>query len=116
MEYSISKEDCKKSIKGVCEGCGGDLTPIETVDNAGNPTFWAGCEHCSCFRSGIDKKYFVVARKLVEEDKMLPYSRMKRTDYERTKDQLEYYFDTQTATLSREIAYIDSLLREYTNV
>ncbi|MFH1525821.1 MAG: hypothetical protein ABIG69_04080 [Bacteroidota bacterium] len=55
------------TIKGVCEGCGGELEPLETVDNAGNPTFWVGCQKCYCFRAGIDPKYFDIAQILISE-------------------------------------------------
>jgi len=43
MKYITTKEECQKSISGVCEGCGGELEPMETEDNAGNPTYWIGC-------------------------------------------------------------------------
>jgi hypothetical protein len=111
-QYITTKEECEKNISGVCEGCGGLLTAIETVDNSGRPTFWQGCEHCSSFRSGVLPLYFKIARKLVEEDKMLPYSHMKRSEYEDTPERLQYFFDSQTAGLSREISYIHRLIEE----
>lgn len=111
--YQTSKEDCEKAIRGVCEGCGGPLTAIETVDNAHNPTFWQGCEHCQSFRSGVDPLYFKIARRLVEAGDMLPHSSsMSRADYEDSPERLEYYLTCQTATLSRNIAYIHRLLKE----
>lgn len=111
VEYKITKEECERNIKGVCEGCGGLLSAMETVDNAGSPTFWQGCEHCSCFRSGVDQKHFRIARKLIEEYRMVPYSHMNRYEYEQ-EGRLEYYLESQTAGLSRQIAYIAMLLQE----
>jgi len=111
-KYITTKEDCEKNISGVCEGCGGALTAIETVDNSGRPTFWQGCEHCSSFRSGIELKYFKIARKLVGENKMLPYSHMQRSEYEDTPERLQYFLDSQTAGLARDIAYIHRLIED----
>lgn len=109
-QYITTKEECEKNIKGVCEGCGGPLSAIETVDNSGRPTFWQGCQHCSCFRSGVEPKYFNVARKLVEEGRMLPYRHMKKSEYEDTPEHLGYFFDSQTAGLSHSILYIHRMI------
>lgn len=109
--YVTTKEECEQNIKGVCEGCGGPLSAIETVDNARRPTFWQGCEHCCCFRAGIDLMHFKIARKLVEEGRLVHDSNMNRVEYEK-EGNLEYYFNTQTASLSIDIAYIDKLLQE----
>jgi hypothetical protein len=112
MKYKTTKEECEKNIYGVCEGCGGELTAIETVDNSGDPTFWQGCLHCSCFRGGVKKKYFEIARKLVESGDLLPYSHMRRIEYEDTPERLEYYLDSQTAGLSHKIGQIHKMLME----
>lgn len=109
-EYVTTKEQCEANIKGVCEGCGGELTAIETVDNSRRPTFWQGCEHCSCFRAGVERKYFEIARKLVEDRVIVPYGHMCRVEYENTPERLDYYFDSQTAGLSHTIKRIDHLL------
>ena len=110
VKYKTTKEECQAQIKGVCEGCGGELEPIETVNNAGEPTFWVGCEHCSSFRSGVDKKYFEVARYCVKENIVRPYS-MRECDY-KTPERLSYFYDTQTASLSHIIRQIHLLLKE----
>ena len=102
-----------KNIKGVCEGCGGILEPIETVNNAGKPTFWIGCEKCSKFRVGIETKYFEIARKLVEEGYLIPYSHMHKCDYENNPERLEYWLESQTAGISHTIKYIDKLLQQH---
>lgn len=75
-----TREKCQAQIKGVCSGCGGALEPIETVDNARNPTFWAGCLKCSQFDDGVDAKVFDAARKLVEREWLRPYSHVKNGD------------------------------------
>lgn len=104
--YVITKEECERHIKGICEGCGGQLSAIETVDNANNPTYWQGCEHCCCFRAGVELKYFNVARRLVQEGIIIPYDHLRRTED-------EHWIEMQTASLSRDVVYIDKLLREY---
>jgi len=111
-KYQVTKKECQESIKGVCEGCGGKLEPIETVNNANEPTYWVGCLHCSCFRGGVDKKYWEIARKLIEDRRMIPYSHMNKNEYEDTPERLEYYYDSQCAGLSHDIAYIHKLLME----
>ena len=109
-KYIITKKECQKQIKGVCEGCGVNLEPIETVNNSNEPTFWVGCKSCMCFRVGVDKKYFEIARKLVEKGDLLPYSHMSRCEYEDKPERLKYYLDSQTAGLSHRIAQIDKML------
>lgn len=112
IKYAITKEQCEKYIQGVCEGCGGELSAIETVDNANNPTHWIGCNHCQCFRSGISKEYYEVARQLVEAGDILPYSTLKRVDNENTPEHLEYYLTTQTAALAFNVLRIHRMLKE----
>ena len=111
IKHRITREQCQERIRGVCEGCGGKLIPIETVDNSGNPTFWTGCSHCQCFRAGVDEKYFKIARQLVDEGTVVPYSHIDRSEYHDPKKK-EYYLDTQTAGLSHTIEHIDKLLRQ----
>jgi hypothetical protein len=109
-EYKTTKEECEKKIFGVCEGCGGKLEPIETVDNGGSPTFWVGCTHCMCFRGGIEERYFKVARECVEKDIIRPYGFMHECEYKDNPDRLDYFYDSQTAGLSFIIKRIDKML------
>jgi len=111
-KYRVTKEQCEANISGVCEGCGRELSAIETVDNSGNPTFWQGCQKCSCFRRGVEPKYFKIARKLIEENTLRPFSHMDITEYNDNPDKLEYYYDCQTSGLSPIIRHIDKLLKE----
>jgi hypothetical protein len=113
MKYQVTKEECQNKIGIlVCEGCGGKLEPIKTVNNAGEPTYWVGCNHCSYFRGGVLRQYFEIARKLVEDGDMLSYSHLRRSEYEGTPERLSYYLDSQTAGLSMEIRRIHKLLEE----
>lgn len=112
-KYQITKKECEATIKGVCEGCGGKLQALRTVDNSGNPTHWVGCRKCSCFRSGVDKRYWEIARKLIEDNTMIPYPHMNRHEYEEDPERLEYWFSEQCASLSRNIRYIHNLIKEY---
>jgi len=67
MEYRITKENCAAGISGVCSMCGGQLSPIETVDNSRNPTFWPGCKECCRFENGVKPDVYRVAKAMVED-------------------------------------------------
>ena len=67
MEYKTTKEQCADKIKGICSQCGGGLEPLETIDNAGSPTFWSGCKKCQRFDHGTDPKVYAIAKRMVEE-------------------------------------------------
>lgn len=65
--YRITKEHCEKLIgESVCEGCGSKITAIETVDNSGNPTHWAGCAACMRFTAGVTPDVFGAVSKATE--------------------------------------------------
>lgn len=86
-EYKTSKEKCQSMIKGVCDQCGGVLSPLETVDNSGDPTFWSGCESCSKFSNGTSERVYNIAKKMVLERNYKKYSHIndKETDSEEQK-------------------------------
>lgn len=96
----------------VCEGCGGKLEPIKTVNNANEPTYWVGCNYCSCFRGGVEKKYFEIARYLVENNEIVPYSHMHKSEYDISPEKYEYWLNTQTSSLSHKIRHIEVLLEK----
>ena len=108
-KYQITKKECEQKIKGVCEGCGGKLEPIETVNNSGDPTFWVGCEHCSCFRRGVEKIYFEIARELVDKGIIIPYPLMERNGNSAGWE--AYWLDSQTAGLSHNIVQIHRMIK-----
>ncbi len=66
-EQQQYKTTCKAIIHGVCSGCGGEITPMETIDNSGDPTFWPGCIKCEVFDYGVDPHIFNIAKRMVEE-------------------------------------------------
>ena len=78
--YKTTKAECEARISGVCPGCGGPVTAIETVDNSGDPTFWSGCGQCFVFTEGYPLEVHQIAAKLVEEGTLIPYPNMYRDD------------------------------------
>lgn len=110
--YVTTKEQCQSMIKGVCGGCGGDLEPLETVDNSGAPTFWVGCKQCMCFRAGVDRRYFEIARDLIKSRHIIPYRHLEEGKDEESK---KFWLDSQCAGLSRDIALIHRLIEDKFN-
>jgi len=108
MEYIQTKEQCQSLISGVCPGCGGEITPIETIDNANNPTFWQGCKRCDRFTWGIEEIYFKIARKCVEDGRLKPYSNIEIDDVDK-----DFYLRTQTYRASNIVEYI---ITKYKNI
>lgn len=112
-KYQTTKEECQAKIGIlVCEGCGGKLEPLETVNNSHEPTFWVGCNHCSKFCGGVERQYFEVARELIKDGDMIPYSHLRKDEYDDTPEKLEFWFDSQTAGLSHKIKQIHKLLNQ----
>lgn len=112
VEYSIPFDRCKKLICGVCPGCGGELEPIETVDNANNPTFWAGCLECSQFHWGVPSVVHAVAKHLVEKEHYRHYDHMNESDYG-DGDQRIYYLRAQTRGACSIVSDVLRLYRHY---
>jgi hypothetical protein len=112
--YSITREQCQAAISGVCSGCGGELVPIGTVDNAGDPTFWSGCMRCSMFDGGCDPLVFRVARAMVTEHHFVPYRHMQRpSDGAAIGDAYTYWLTSQTKGAVTTVREIKHLLEEY---
>lgn len=103
-EYKITRDQCREKIFGVCSGCGGPLEPIETVDNARDPTFWPGCLSCSRFDYGVPERVFKAARKLVSERWLKPYKHI--------PDDAPYYTEEQTRGATSIVLDVLSVLRE----
>jgi len=89
MEYKITEKQCRDSIpeNAVCSQCGGVLEPIETVDNANDPTFWCGCKTCFRFDNGVSSDLYYIAKELVENRRYRHYRHIehKEDDSEETK-------------------------------
>ena len=102
-------ERAEKIIKGkVCSYCGGELSALETVDNAGNPDVWPGCNRCSKFDYGIPAEDYELAKRLFFQADYIPYTHMlddmceKRND----ADWSRYYFQCQLGGMSRMVNFI----------
>jgi len=73
-DYRITREECERQHAGnVCPRCGAPIGAIETVDNAGNPTHWAGCLICMRFNSGVYQRVFDLAVVLYDEIRVRPW-------------------------------------------
>ena len=75
-KYEFTKEHCATLIHGVCDRCGGELEPIETVDNARNPTYWPHCPECKVFCYGCNPTHYEIAKRLVDECFYTGYAHM----------------------------------------
>jgi len=115
-DYIVSKKECQERILGVCRGCGGKLTPIETVDNAGRPTYWSGCERCGVFDGGCDPKMHKIARRLVEDGIITPYTFDSRYEAEKKGDERwERWLSSQTRGAVAIVYAVISLFKEDIN-
>ena len=99
MEYQITKKQCQKQIDSrseiVCTYCGGKIEPIETVDNAGRPTFWVGCNNCSHFNGGVSPKIYNIAKTMVTEYGLRPYSHIEMVVKEKDPERWQYNLHSQ---------------------
>lgn len=106
--YIDSKEKCQSEIDSrgcVCSQCGGQLTPIETVDNSNRPTFWAGCENCSIFNYGVPPIVFKIAKKMVTEQFFIAYRHMD-SPVGKDKAYQDYYRDSQIGGASNLVSQV----------
>ena len=94
MKYKITKEQCQAKISGVCSRCGGELEPLETLDNSENPTFWSGCRKCACFDNGVKPEIYAIAKVLVEENYYRPYAHINHMDDD-SDDMKRYKLNSQ---------------------
>lgn len=108
-KYMITEQECQQGIDkrgNVCSGCGGVLTPIETVDNSDNPTFWSGCLQCGVYESGVSKLIYEIAKYLVTERHYRPYSHDQEPDKEKNPEGHKYWVSSQIRGQARETAEI----------
>jgi hypothetical protein len=75
MSYQTTREECAKKIEGICPRCGGEVVPLETVDNGGRPTFWSGCESCMVYTYAVPKRIRDMAVHLVHDFGHRPYGK-----------------------------------------
>ena len=95
-EYRITKEICQEMIGDlVCPCCGKQsLEPIETVDNADNPTYWAGCNDCGQYSWGVRNETYIISNKLVREHNYVAYQHL-GSNYELKNEELDRWFKSQ---------------------
>lgn len=74
--FSITEEHCREMISGVCKQCGGELKPMETVDNSDNPTYWAACTSCEIYCWGVSKEVYEISKSLVDNHGHVCYTYM----------------------------------------
>jgi hypothetical protein len=89
ITYQVTKKQCQEQIdkaNNVCDRCGRKIVPIKTVNNGGEPTYWAGCFHGDTskgawgnFTHGVKKEIYDLAYKLVLDDS-LTFGMKKRED------------------------------------
>ena len=107
VEYRITYEQCKRALHGVCSRCGGELDPLETKDNSGNPTFWPGCKECCCFDYGVTPETYRIAKELVEVEHFHPYSHI---DHDHTDDEATKQYKIQSQ-ISNVCGIVNDVLR-----
>lgn len=110
MKYQITKRECQNRIdklNNVCDRCGRKIKPLRTVDNSGNPTYWAGCLHGNNkkgawghFTQGVKKEVFDLAEKLVCDGE-IEYSGSKSEN--KTKGERLYWFQSQVSGICHRI-------------
>ena len=113
MKYQVTRRQCQDEINrfnNVCDECGRKLKPQKTVDNLGQPTYWAGCMHCQdgvsgalCkFTHGVDKDTYRLAYRLVRDDSV--YLGMKFDGYD-----FEYQFRAGVAKMCSILLSIEHM-------
>jgi len=110
----MTKEECQKQIDqrgNVCSRCGRKPVPINTVDNAGTPTFWIGCFHGGDegnFDAGVQKEIYDLAVKCVL-DGMTCNSYYDKYEYKKSDSLKEYWFMQQVSSMCWQILQIKYL-------
>ena len=117
-KYVTTKKECQEQIdrnNKVCSRCGRKLVPLETVNNAGEPTFWIGCMHgddskgaWGHFDSGVSKETFELACKYVLDGET-PCGSLDKYEYKNSVEQREYWFMEQVNSACRIILTLKSL-------
>lgn len=116
-QYDITKERCQTMIDRspvVCPCCGGKLEPLETVNNSGVPTFWAGCAACQSFSWGFSPEVFKIANHMVRERHYQHYSHMPRL-FNPTPAEEDYWYKSQIGGTCSLVSTILNLQKELAN-
>lgn len=115
--YRITKEACQSMIDqnaqqwdAVCSCCGSRLTPIETVDNSDNPTYWAGCMPCERFDWGVPAFAHKIATELVLQHNYVHYSHL-GSMHNKEGAELEYWKKSQISGAAGLVSQIIGLYK-----
>lgn len=112
--YKITKQQCQsmidKQMPIVCSYCGGKIEPIETVDNAGDPTYWSGCLGCERFEGGTSPEIYDIAVKLVDKNH---FSTCDFSDMPEKEKQPEEYAQWHKSQIHSSVQIITEVLRVY---
>lgn len=114
IKYDTTKEQCQAMIDdygGVCAGCGGKLSPIETVNNSGQPTYWSGCTECSVLDWGVPKEIFEIAKMMVTEQNYVHYG-YKIVPYDKTPEGEKYWLASQIRGTTRIVLQVLNTQKE----
>jgi len=114
LVYITSREDCQAAIDKsgcVCKCCGGILTPIETIDNSNQPTYWSGCASCQRYDYGVKPIIHEIAHQLVTRRFYRAYHNEQPDE---TKDPIafEYWLKSQIGGISAQVQDIIYLYKE----
>ena len=112
MEYKITKEECASRINGVCSMCGGQIEPLETVDNSNDTTFWSGCKKCSRLDNGVSEQTYLIAKELVEKNGYRHFSHIQDEPND-SEASLEY---NKKAQISGACGLVMDVIRIYKNL
>jgi hypothetical protein len=114
-EYMVTQERCQEMIDDgdyVCDRCGRTRVPIETVDNAGRPTYWAGCFHGNTdsghYTDGVKREVFELAEKLVCDGE-IAYSHLDPSEYSASPESRLYWFQSQVSGMCWRIRRMEQL-------
>ncbi len=116
-QYITTKEACQQRIdqlNNVCPGCGGPLIPFETVDNSDRPTYWAGCEKCSCYSDGVRPRIFKIAEAMVKNHHHRAYGHME-LPHDVTDAAKEYYYQSQIRGTCGQVHLVLKLNKDFEN-
>jgi hypothetical protein len=112
MKYQVTKKQCQQKIdelNHVCDRCGRKIKPLKTVNNSGEPTYWAACMHGQTkdgswghFTNGTTKNTYDLAVKLVLED-----SSGFGMSYEDRENNLQYAWENAISRACSLISHIE---------
>ena len=116
IKYMTTKEQCQCQIDKrqiICASCGNELTPIETIDNAGSPTFWMGCMKCQVFNNVTTKLIYNIAVKMVDERNFAYYNYEQIPNKIEEPELFDYWRKGQISGTCRAVSYIIKYYKEF---